>query len=237
MMAIDFHVGRILDAIDAAGIADNTIVIFTSDDGPEFQDPYRGTAGPWSGNYGTAMEGSLRVPFLMRWPGRIAAGRTSNEIVHVTDLFTTLTDIAGGKTPTDRIIDGVDQTAFLTGKKETSNRDAFPVYVFNDLAAVKWKDWKRHFFWKPEPDNFGASKNQTPRKIVQKLFNLRSDPKEEYDVFWSYVDIVKATDAYSVDFQKTLEQEPPVPPRAPDDYRPGKKSVTKSTKPGTSKKP
>ena len=237
MMAIDFHVGRILDAIDAAGIADNTIVIFTSDDGPEFQDPYRGTAGPWSGNYGTAMEGSLRVPFLMRWPGHVAAGRTSNEIVHVTDLFTTLTDIAGGKTPTDRIIDGVDQTDFLTGKRETSNRDAFPVYVFNDLAAVKWKDWKRHFFWKPEPDNFRASKNQTPREVVQKLFNLRSDPKEEFDVFWSYADIVKATDTYAVDFQKTLEQEPPVPPRAPDDYRPGKKSVTKSTKPGTSKKP
>jgi len=163
MMAIDFHVGRILDAIDAAGIADNTIVIFTSDDGPEFQDPYRGTAGPWSGNYGTAMEGSLRVPFLMRWPGHVAAGRTSNEIVHVTDLFTTLTDIAGGKTPTDRIIDGVDQSDFLTGKKETSNRDAFPVYVFNDLAAVKWKDWKRH--------SSGSRNRIRPTSAARKLKN------------------------------------------------------------------
>jgi len=178
------------------------------------------------------MEGSLRVPFLMRWPGHVAAGRTSNEIVHVTDLFTTLTNIAGGKTPTDRIIDGVDQTDFLTGKTETSNRDAFPVYVFNDLAAVKWKDWKRHFFWKPEPDPANVRRPKT-----QKLFNLRSDPKEEFDVFWSYADIVKATDTYAADFQKTLEQEPPIPPKAPDDYRTGQKRVTKGTKPGTSKKP
>jgi arylsulfatase A-like enzyme len=239
MMAIDFHIGRILDAIDAAGIADNTIVIFTSDDGPEFQDPYRGTAGPWTGNYGTAMEGSLRVPFLMRWPGHVAAGTTSNEIVHIVDLFSTFSAVAGAQTPKDRMIDGVDQTDFFTGKKETSNRDGFPVYVFSDLAAVKWKDWKRHFFWKPEPDpaNFRRSKNQTPKKVVQKLFNLRSDPKEEYDVFWSTPDIIKATDEYLVNFQKTLEQEPPVPPKAPDDYRPDKKKTTAQKKTGTSKTP
>lgn len=238
MMAIDFHVGRILDAIDAAGIADNTIVIFTSDDGPEFQDPYRGTAGPWTGNYGTAMEGSLRVPFLMRWPGHITPGRTSNEIVHVTDLFTTLASVAGAQTPKDRMIDGVDQTDFFTGKKETSSRDGFPVYLFSDLAALKWKDWKRHFFWKPEPDptNFRGSANQTAKKIVQKLFNLRSDPKEEYDVFWTEPDIIKATDAFIADFQKTLEQEPPVPAKAPDDYRPGKKAAAPK-KTGTGKTP
>ena len=99
IMAIDFHVGRILDALDAAGIADNTIVIFTSDDGPEFQDPYRGTAGPWTGTYNTAMEGALRVPFIARWPGHIPAGRVSNGMVHITDLYTTLASITGAKVP------------------------------------------------------------------------------------------------------------------------------------------
>ncbi|HKW15145.1 MAG TPA: sulfatase-like hydrolase/transferase [Candidatus Krumholzibacteria bacterium] len=215
MMAIDFHVGRILDAIDAAGIADNTIVIFTSDDGPEYQDPYRGTAGPWSGNYNTAMEGSLRVPFIMRWPARVAAGRTSNEIVHVTDMFTTLANIAGAKTPGDRLIDGINQTDFLTGKKTTSNRDAFPVYLFGQLAAVKYKDWKLHLFWKPRPD--AALENR------RKLFNLRNDPKEEYDVFWQQQDIEKILDTFMADFANTLRAEPPVPPGAPDTYRPAKK--------------
>jgi arylsulfatase len=212
VLALDYHVGRILDALDAAGIADNTIVIFTSDDGPEFQDPYRGTAGPWSGNYNTAMEGSLRVPFIMRWPGHIAAGRTSNEIMHVVDVYTTLAAIAGARLPGDRLIDGVNQTAFLTGKKETSARDAFPVYLFGELAAVKYKDWKMHLFWKPHPDD-GA-------QIVRKLFNLRSDPKEEYDVFWQHDDISRIVDSYISDFKKTLRAEPPVPPGAPDSYRP-----------------
>jgi len=215
VMALDFHVGRILDAIDAAGIADNTIVIFTSDDGPEYQDPYRGTAGPWSGNYNTALEGSLRVPFIARWPGHIPAGRTSNEIVHVVDVYTTLASIAGAKVPTDRLIDGVDQSAFLTGKKTTSNRDAFPVYLFGDLAAIKYKDWKLHLFWKPRPD--------VAPQVVRKLFNLRSDPKEEYDVYWQNEDVTRLIDAYMADFAKTLSAEPPVPPGAPDNYRPAKK--------------
>jgi arylsulfatase len=215
MMAIDFHVGRILDAIDAAGIAGNTIVIFTSDNGPEFQDPYRGTAGPWSGNYNTAMEGSLRVPFIARWPDHIPAGRVSNEIVHITDLYTTLAGIAGAKVPSDRIIDGIDQTDFLTGKKETSNRDAFPVYLFGQLAAVKWKDWKMHLFWQPTP--------ASERQVVRKLFNLRSDPKEEYDVFWQTDAVATSIDQWTAQFLATLAKEPPIAPNAPDSYRPVKK--------------
>jgi arylsulfatase len=215
VMALDFHVGRILDALDAAGIADNTIVIFTSDDGPEYQDPYRGTAGPWSGNYNTAMEGSLRVPFIMRWPGRITAGRTSNGIVHVTDMYTTLGSIAGAKLPADRTIDGVNQIDFLIGKKETSNRQGFPVYLFGRLAAVKYNDWKLHLFWKPRPD--------AAPEIVRKLFNLRSDPKEEYDVFWQNEVVTRSIDQFMAEFEQTLKNETPVPPGAPDTYRPAKK--------------
>jgi arylsulfatase len=158
------------------------------------------------------MEGSLRVPFVMRWPGHVPAGKTSNEIVHAVDVYSTIASIAGGKIPSDRIIDGVDQTAFLTGKKETSNRDAFPIYLFGQLAAVKYKNWKLHLFWKPRPDS--------PPEIVRKLFNLRSDPKEEYDVFWQQDDVNKTLDAYMADFAKTLRAEPPVPAGAPDSYRP-----------------
>ena len=71
---MDFHVGQILDAVKEAGIEDNTIVIFTSDNGPEATYPWQGWAGPWSGTYFTAMEGSLRVPFILRWPGKVPAG-------------------------------------------------------------------------------------------------------------------------------------------------------------------
>jgi arylsulfatase len=214
MMAIDFHVGRILDALDAAGIADNTIVIFTSDNGPESQDPYRGTAGPWSGSYNTALEGGLRVPFLLRWPGHVPAGRVSNEIVHITDLFTTLAHIAGARVPTDRMIDGVDQTDFFTAKQEHSNRDSFPVYLFGQLAAVKWKDWKLHMASKPNNRTMAQNPDQ------RLLFNLRSDPKEERSVYWENDAVVKAINEWIVEFQKTLETDPPIPPGAPDSYKP-----------------
>src|SRR6185436_2520409 len=79
---MDAHVGEILDAIDELRIRDNTIVVFTSDNGPE-------ATWPWRGSYFTHMEGSLRTPFIIRWPGRIPAGRVSNEIVHEVDTFTT----------------------------------------------------------------------------------------------------------------------------------------------------
>jgi arylsulfatase A-like enzyme len=86
---MDAHVGAILDAIDGLRIRDNTLVVFTSDNGPEAMGPWQGSSGPWRGYYFTHMEGSLRVPFIVRWPGRIPAGRVSNEIMHEVDTFTT----------------------------------------------------------------------------------------------------------------------------------------------------
>src|SRR5207253_9646580 len=122
---MDARVGEILDAIDQLGIRENTIVVFTSDNGPEATWPWQGSSGPWRGYYFTHMEGSLRVPFIIRWPGRIPAGRMSNEIVHEVDTFTTFAKIAGAQVPQDRPIDGTDQTDFLLGKSERSNREGF----------------------------------------------------------------------------------------------------------------
>src|SRR6478672_7161144 len=92
---MDAHVGEILDAIDALGVHDDTIVVFTSDNGPEATLPWQGSSGPWRGYYFTHMEGSLRVPFIIRWPGHIPAGRASNEIMHEVDTYTTFAKIAG----------------------------------------------------------------------------------------------------------------------------------------------
>jgi len=90
---MDANVGQILDAVDKAGVRDSTVVIFTSDNGAEFLKPWDGWAGPWRGQYFTALEGGIRVPFLIRWPGKIAAERVSNEIVHGVDMFATLAKI------------------------------------------------------------------------------------------------------------------------------------------------
>src|SRR5262249_2892535 len=112
MVEMDHRVGQMLDAIDALGIAQDTLVLFGSDNGPEFRRPWRGTAGYWTGTYHTAMEGSLRAPFIIRWPGRIPVG-ISNDIVHAVDMFTTLAKVGGAEIPKDRPIDGLDQMDFF----------------------------------------------------------------------------------------------------------------------------
>ena len=137
----DYRTGQILDAIHDAGIENNTIVVFASDNGPEATDPREGDSGPWRGTYFTAMEASLRAPFIIRWPGKIPAGRVSNEIVHIVDMYPTLARVAGAKVPTDRAIDGIDQLDFFLGKQENSNREGFPAYVADRLQAVKWHNW------------------------------------------------------------------------------------------------
>jgi predicted AlkP superfamily pyrophosphatase or phosphodiesterase len=90
-----------------------------------------------SSSYFTAMEASLRAPFIIRWPGKIPAGRVSNEIVHIVDMYPTLARVGGAEVPKDRPIDGVDQLDFFLGKQENSNREGFPAYVANRLSAVK----------------------------------------------------------------------------------------------------
>jgi arylsulfatase len=211
---MDHRAGQLLDEVEALGIAETTLFIFASDNGPEFRRPWRGTAGPWVGTYHTAMEGGLRAPCLIRWPGRVPAGLISNEIVHVTDLFTTLARAAGAEVPTDRPIDGVDQLDFFTGRQVKSNREGFVFYIKNELRAIKWRDWKMHLVWEPEP-NSGPNQLEAPY-----LFNLIQDPKEESDVHasmsWARGPMRRMQDA----FQQSLKQFPPIPPGAPDAYVP-----------------
>ena len=214
MAEMDFRVGQMLDAVSASGIENDTLFIFASDNGPEYRRPWRGTAGMWTGTYHTAMEGALRVPLILRWPGRVPAGRTTNEIVHVVDVFPTLARIAGAQLPQDRPFDGVDQTDFWCGLQDKSNREGFVHYIKTELRAAKWRDWKMHFVWEVEP-NAGANHLETPY-----LFNLVQDPKEETDVSatqgWVRGPIRKMIQA----FQQSLQQHPPIPPGAEDSYRP-----------------
>ena len=141
---MDYRAGQILDAIDDLRIRDNTIVIWMSENGPEEIFPHHGARGPWKGTYFTGYEGSLRTSFLARWPGKIKAGSVSNEIVHITDVYTTLATAGGAPIPADRIVDGVDQLGFLQGKAEKSAREGFPVYNGSRLFGYKWRNWKLH---------------------------------------------------------------------------------------------
>ena len=216
LVQMDSYTGQILDQLEASGIADNTIFIFASENGPEHLKPWHGWAGPWRGTYFTALEGGLRTPFIIRWPGKIPAGAVSNEIVHITDIFTTLIVLAGLDTPSDRIIDGVDQAQLFLGESETSNREGFPVYVGPRLQAVKWRDWKFHFL----KQDSGAG------EIIQMglpmSYNIKLDPKEENPV--TPIDTWVRWNTFGIitKHRKSLELEPPIPLGAPDPWEPEK---------------
>lgn len=216
---MDVRVGEILDEVENLKIRDNTIFIFTSDNGPDSTAPSQGWSGPWRGYYFTHMEGSLRTPFIIRWPGRVPAGRVSNEIVHEVDTFTTLARLAGAAVPQDRPIDGLDQSEFLCGAKEKSSRSGFPVYVADRLEAVKWKNYKLAFY-EAQRDWWSA-----PTKLgVPKIFDLIKDPAEEYGATLTADGWVGGPAMKIVrDFEATLSQYPPIPPGTPDPYKPEKR--------------
>ncbi len=221
LMQIDAYTGELLDTLDELGIADNTIFIFTSDNGPEMLPGHNGWSGPWRGSYFTGLEGSLRVPFIMRWPGKIPAGIVSNEIVHEMDLFPTFARIAGGDVPRDRTIDGVDQLEFFKGKQKKSNRDGLIVYVGNELFGVKWRNWKMMF----QELKGGKGTDARIRHDFPRFYNLYSDPKEMYPITkataghfwvrWPMAELMKEHFA-------SLAKEPPIKAGTPDPYRPAK---------------
>jgi len=211
---LDHNTGLVLNEIKTLGIEKDTIVVFASDNGPEATDPWRGWAGPWRGTYFTTMEGSLRAPCIIRWPGKVPAGRVSNEIVHVADLYPTLARAAGAEIPKDRAIDGVDQTEFFLGRQEKSNREGFPAYNADRLQAVKWRNWKIHFYWQEEMYD-------VPLKLpIPKVCNLLTDPKEEREVLIPNSWVTYPAEKILVEFEMSMKKYPPIPPGTPDPYHP-----------------
>lgn len=209
---MDYNVGQMLDAVDNLGIRDNTIVIFASDNGPEFFKPWDGWAGPWRGQYFTALEGGIRVPFMIRWPGKVPAGRVSNEIVHGVDMFATIAKITGATIPNDRPIDSLDQSDFFQGKSDTSAREGFPIWGADTLLAVKWRNWKLHFY--KQDTMFDP-----PLKLgIPYIINLYTDPREEKPTIdtWVVTPMLKIVNA----FQESTKNNPIIPMGTPDPYSP-----------------
>jgi arylsulfatase len=217
---LDTYVGQLLDATDRLGIRDNTIFIFTSDNGPDSQSPYNGFSGPWRGSYFTPLEGSLRVPFIVRWPAQIPAGTVSDEIVHEMDLFPTLAHVAGGKVSSDRVIDGVNQYEFFTGKQRKSNRESVVIYMGNEIFGVKWRNWK--MMTKEVSSAWGQG---VKTYSVPVFFDLYTDPKEEYptDPRWIENTWVRwPAGKVLVDHAVSLQEEPPIRPGTLDPHKPAK---------------
>ena len=218
MADVDHNVGLVLDALDRLKIAPNTIVMWCTDNGAEQRRPWRGSSGPWAGFYNTVMEGGVRTPCIIRWPGRIPAGQVSNEIVHQVDVLPTIAAAVGADlVPKDRAIDGVNQLPFLEGKQPRSNRDSVLFFANHQLRAVKWRDWKLHYSYLPEA---GAA----PVPPLMRLFNLLSDPKEETDIKDANPWAQAAMDRLVAQFTATTERYPHVPPDSPDPYVPPKRN-------------
>jgi arylsulfatase A-like enzyme len=184
IVELDHRAGRILDALDAAGVADNTIVVWSSDNAAgELIGQACGSGGPWRGSFGQTWEGSVRAPAMVRWPGRIPTGRVSKEIVAATDWLPTLAAMvdASERVPTDRPIDGIDVSAHLLGQSEESGRDHFILYgTDGGLLTVKWKTMKVHFRTVLEAGGALFGPYLTPQ--LPALYDLLADPQEKNNI-------------------------------------------------------
>lgn len=211
MADVDYNVGLILKELERLGIEKNTLVIWCSDNGAEMRRPWRGSSGPWRGYYNSAMEGGIRTPCVIRWPGKIKSGQVSNEMVHEVDLYSTIAAAAGlleNFGTNDRIIDGVNQLSFFEGKEPKSSRESAIFMNRNGgVMAVKWHDWKLWYNFKteipdPDPDN------------QVRLFDLRVDPQEEIDVKDYYPWVIGIMDSVIKAYELSLVKHPRVSAQA-----------------------
>jgi len=171
---LDYNVGRILDALQDGGVSDDTIVILTGDNGAVTEGIGGGSNGPYRGGF-TGYEAGLRTPGIIRWPEKIVAGRVSDEIVAVLDWFPTLATLIGedDKVPTDRPLDGIDQSALILGNQEKSNREHILYYIGNDLFAVKWRSFKIHL---KTAENLWAPIQEY---MFPPVYDISNDPGEQ----------------------------------------------------------
>ena len=198
MMEIDWSVGEIVKALKQNNLEENTLVIFTSDNGPWLNfGNHAGSTGGLREGKGTSFEGGQRVPTIMKWPKVISAGSISNNIAATIDVFPTIANIVSSELPKHKI-DGVDISSILEGRRDSNPRDhLYYYYGKNNLEAVRKDNWKLVF-----PHESRSYKNVLPKNdghpgpyskftAEYALYNLRRDPGEEYNVKELYPEIVK----------------------------------------------
>jgi len=192
---LDWSVGQILDTLRKEGLAKNTLVFFTSDNGPWLiQNQAGGSAGLLREGKGSTWDGGMREPGIAWWPGRIKAGSLNHELACTMDLFTTSLKLAGGEVLQDRVIDGVDMAPLLFGAGP-SQRDTFFYYRGTQLFAARKGPFKAHFITRS-----GYGKDQAEKHDPPLLFHLPQDPSEQFDVATNHpaalADIARAVEAH-----------------------------------------
>ncbi len=183
---IDANVGRVLDALKESGIDEQTLVVFSSDNGPwlSFQ-THGGSAGPLRAGKGTTFEGGMRVPTIFRWPGKIPQGVVT-ELGSTMDLMATFANLSGASLPSDRQLDSVDLTSVLLGTGPSA-RDGIFYWTRGELHAVRQGPWKLHVKLR-EPIFYGRE-----QKIDKpQLYQVEHDSAEQFDVADQHPDIVKS---------------------------------------------
>jgi len=203
---IDWSVGRILEALEASGVAESTLIFFTSDNGPWYQ----GSPGSFRGRKGQSFEGGHRVPLVARAPGRVPSGSVCDAPAINLDLFPTCLAAAGMALPEDRLIDGRDLTPLLTGESSESPHDVLYLYHQGGLEGVRSGKWKyfrntSHYTW-PMPVNkkLGALTEHTAGPLPL-LFDLSTDPGEAYNLAERHPDVVARLEAALVTWEEGME--------------------------------
>ena len=233
MIDHDKHVGRLLDLLDELGLAEDTFVMYSTDNGPHMNTWPDGAMTPFRSEKDTNWEGGFRVPKIVRWPGHIEAGVVSNEIVQHHDWLPTFLAMAGDSTICDRLlkghkagdktfkvhIDGYNLLPYLTGKEEKSPRPGF-IYFSDDgdIVALRFNNWKLVFMEQRVPGTMRVWAEPFTSLRVPKLFNLRTDPYERaditsntyYDWFIDHAFMIYGGQAIAMKFAESLQEFPPI---------------------------
>jgi arylsulfatase len=232
MIEHDGTVGKLLKALDDLGIANNTILIYTTDNGPHMNSWPDAAMTPFRSEKNTNWEGAFRVPCMIRWPGHIQPGQVSNEIVSGLDWFPTLLAAAGDPDVTEKLLtgynavgrtfkvhlDGHNQLPYLTGQQPKSARNSF-IY-FNDdgdLVALRYDNWKLVFEQQEAQGTLFIWANPFTKLRVAKFFDLHADPFERADItsntYWDWlIDhayLAYGAQAYVANFLATFRDFPP----------------------------
>ena len=219
LLQLDADFGVLLDLLDELSIAEDTLVVFAGDNGPEEVLLWRGSPGYWEGSYFAGGEGNLRTPCVVRWPGRVLPGVVSDEIMHVTDWFTTILHVAGVSEPDDRVIDGVDQLHWLAGERDASARDGYIYWMGPEMYGVKWRNFKLVLVAQTYSTE-AAGRLPSPR-----IINLITDPHERESLDLPYLHSWTAHHFNRIidQFKASTAQESPIPSGAPLDHVPDAK--------------
>jgi arylsulfatase len=233
MVEHDMHVGQLLEKLDTLGIADNTIVFYSTDNGPHMNTWPDAAWSPFQGEKNTNWEGGWRVPAMVRWPGKIKPETISNEIVHHMDWLPTFLAAAGNPNIKEALkqggvkaigreykvhLDGYNILPMLTGETDKSGRDE--IFYFSDtgdLTALRYRDWKAVFMEQKEKETLRAWIEPWTPLRVPLIFNLRRDPYERayftsntyYDWMIDRVFLLVPAQAYVANFLKTFKEFPP----------------------------